>query len=91
MAYFREKRRLHQLILVLIEWPLHGFWGGIEKTLYYKDGTEKGKRVTMADGSTMNWRKVSSSADKSPEVDIDIERSNDHGELVTQKIHFMKR
>jgi hypothetical protein len=26
MAYFREKRRLHQLILVLIEWPLHGFW-----------------------------------------------------------------
>ena len=66
-------------------------YGGIEKTLYYKDGTEKGKRVTMADGSTMNWRKVSSSADKSPAVDIDIERSNDHGELVTQKIHFTKR
>ena len=45
----------------------------------------------MADGSTMNWRKVSSSADKSPAVDIDIERSNDHGELVAQKIHFTKR
>ena len=30
-------------------------YGGIEKTLYYKDGTEKGKRVTMADGLTMNW------------------------------------
>ena len=26
-------------------------YGGIEKTLYYKDGTEKGKRVTMADES----------------------------------------
>ena len=44
----------------------------------------------MADGSTMNWRKVSSSADKSPVIDIDIERSNDHGELVTLKIHLRR-
>lgn len=66
-------------------------YGGIEKNLYYKDGTLKGKRATLADGSTMNWRKVSSSADKSPAVDIDVERSNDHGDLVTQKIHFIGR
>lgn len=64
--------------------------GGIEKTLYYKDGTEKGKRVSMADGSTLNWRRVSSSPDKSPAVDIDIERSTDRGELISQKIHFIK-
>ena len=62
-----------------------------EETLYYKDGTEKGIRVTMADGATVNWRKVSSSSDMSPAVDIDIERSNAHGALVTQKIHFTKR
>lgn len=65
--------------------------GGKEKPLYYKDGTEKGKSVNMADGSRLNWRKVSSSSDKSPAVDIYIEQSNDHGELVTQKIHFTKR
>ena len=47
--------------------------------------------TAITHGSTMNSRKVSSSADKSPAVDIDIERSNDHGELVTQKIHFTKR
>lgn len=69
----------------------HLAYGGIETILYYKDGTEKGRRVTMADGSTLNWRIVSSSADKSPAVDIDIKRSNDHGQLVSQKIHFTKR
>ncbi len=63
---------------------------GIPKPLFFPKIRQKGKRVTMADGSTLNWRKVSSS-DKSPAVDIDIERSNDHGELVSQKIHFTKR
>ena len=45
--------------------------------------------TTMEDGTIINWRIVSSSADKSPAVDIDVQFSNDHGDLVTQKIHFV--
>ncbi len=63
--------------------------GGIEKPLYYKDGTIKGYQTTMADGTTINWRKVSSSRDDSPAVDIDVQYSDDHGKLVAQKIHFV--
>lgn len=32
----------------------------------------------------------SSSADGSPSVDIDVQYSNECGDLVTQKIHFVK-
>lgn len=65
--------------------------GGIESKLYYKDGSEKGLQAKMADGSIINWRPVSSSSDKSPAVDISVEASDDHGNIVTQKIHFVKR
>ena len=64
--------------------------GGIEKKLYYKDGTVKGHQNKMADG-TINWRETSSSADRSSAVDIDVQFSDEHGDLVTQKIHFVKR
>ncbi len=65
-------------------------YGGIEKELYYKDGTVKGYQTKMADGTILNWRPVSSSADGSPSVDIDVQYSNECGDLVTQKIHFVK-
>ena len=65
--------------------------GGIESKLYYKDGSVKGLRVKMADGSVLNWRPVSSSPDKSPAVDISVETIDNHGNIVTQKIHFIKR
>lgn len=64
--------------------------GGIEEPLLYKDGTVKGYKTKMADGTTINWRKVSSSRDGSPAVDIDVQYSDSHGNLVTQKIHFVK-
>ena len=64
--------------------------GGIESKLYYKDGSEKGLQVKMADGTVLNWRPVSSSSDKSPAVDITVETNDDHGNIVTQKIHFVK-
>jgi len=64
-------------------------YGGVEKTLYYKDGSVKGYQTHMADGTIINWRKVSSS-DGSPAVDIDVQYSNEHGDIVTQKIHFVK-
>ncbi len=65
-------------------------YGGIESNLMYKDGTIKGKHTQMADGTTVNYRYVSSSSDKSPAVDIDVQFSNSHGTLITQKIHFIK-
>ncbi|MBQ2689367.1 MAG: hypothetical protein IJG05_04735, partial [Solobacterium sp.] len=65
--------------------------GGLEYTLYKKDGTENGKYTEMADGTRINWRPVSSSADGSPAVDIDIQFSDDHGDLKTQKNHFVRR
>ncbi len=45
----------------------------------------------MADGTRINWQPVSSFADGSPAVDIDIQFSDDHGDLKTQKIHFVRR
>ena len=65
-------------------------YGGIEKTLYYKDGTVKGWQTKMSDGTIINWRPLSSSDDGSPSVDIDVQYSNEHGDLITQKIHFVK-
>ena len=64
--------------------------GGIESKLYYKGGSEKGLQVKMSDGSILNWRPISSSSDGSPAVDISVETSNSHGEIVTQKIHFIR-
>ena len=65
-------------------------YGGLEEPLYGKDGSVKGMFTEMADGTRINWRPVSSSPDKSPAVDIDIQYSDDHGDLKTQKIHFVR-
>lgn len=65
--------------------------GGIEKQLFKKDGSPNGWETKMADGSIINWRPVSSSADKSPTVDIFISTKDENGEIKTQKIHFVKR
>lgn len=43
----------------------------------------------MSDGTIINWRPVSSS-DGTPAVDIDVQYSDEHGNLVTQRIHFVK-
>lgn len=64
--------------------------GGKEKTLYYPDGKVKGYQTQMADGTIINWRPVSSSIDRSPAVDIDIQYSDSNGNLRQQKIHFTK-
>lgn len=64
-------------------------YGGKETALYNKDGSTKGFQVKMADGTIVNWR-VKSTSDGSPAVDIDVQYSTDHGDLVTQKIHFVK-
>ena len=66
-------------------------YGGIEEPLLYRDGTVKGFQTKMADGTIINWRAVSSSPDKSPAVDIDVQYSDEHGVLVQQKIHFVMR
>lgn len=64
--------------------------GGIEKELLYPDGTLKGFQTIMADGTIINWRLVSSSSDKSPAVDIDVQYSDESGNLISQKIHFVQ-
>jgi hypothetical protein len=64
--------------------------GGKEEPIYDKKTGEKiGKKTTLADGSVVAWRKVSSS-DGSPAVDINIEYSSDSGGIKQQKIHFVK-
>ena len=64
-------------------------YGGIEKILTYPDGNPKGFQTIMSDGTIINYRPVSSS-DGTPAVDIDVQYSDEHGNLVTQKIHFVK-
>lgn len=63
--------------------------GGIEQTIYAKDGTVKGFKCDMADGTVITWRNVSNS-DGSPAVDINIQKSNDAGGIKQQKIHFIR-
>ena len=63
--------------------------GGKQKGLYYKDGSLKGYQTKMCDGTIINYR-LSSSSDGTPAVDIDIQSSNNHGDIKTQKIHFVK-
>lgn len=64
--------------------------GGKEKMLYYKDSTIKGYQTRMSDGTIINYR-IKSSSDGSPAVDIDIQFSSKHGDIKSQKIHFVKR
>lgn len=63
--------------------------GGIEQPIYSKDGSEKGFKCDMADGTVITWRNISNS-DGTPAVDINIQRSNDAEELKQQKIHFIR-
>lgn len=56
----------------------------------YEYGNEYGKKTKLSDGSIISWRNVSHSPDKSPAVDINIERSSDSGGIKKQKIHFVK-
>ncbi len=60
-------------------------YGGLE----YKMSNGKGVFTKMRDGSILSFREVSSS-DGSPAVDINISKSNDHGGIKQQKIHFVK-
>lgn len=63
--------------------------GGIEQPIFAIDGSVKGFKCDMADGSVITWRNVSSS-DGSPAVDINIQKSNDAGGIKQQKIHFIR-
>ena len=66
-------------------------YGGIEEPIFNKKtGDEIGQKTTLSDGSIISWRNVSSSADGSPAVDINIEYSSDSGGIKRQKIHFVK-
>ena len=63
----------------------------IEEPIFNKKtGDEIGQKTTLSDGSIISWRNVSSSADGSPAVDINIEYSSDSGGIKRQKIHFVK-
>ena len=63
--------------------------GGIEQPILGKDGSVKGFKCDMADGSVITWRNVSNS-DGSPAVDINIQKSTDSGGIKQQKIHFVR-
>lgn len=59
--------------------------GGREEGL----GNGKGHRTFLKDGTVISFRETRSS-DGTPVVDISIRKSNDHGDLKRQKIHFVK-
>lgn len=64
-------------------------YGGMEKTIYNtKTGAIIGQTASLADGSVISWRNVSSS-DGSPAVEINIKRSSDTSGVKQQKIHFI--
>jgi len=65
-------------------------FGGKEEPIYDRQGNEHGRKTTLSDGSIISWRNVSHSPDKSPAVDINIERSSNSGGIRQQKIHFIK-
>lgn len=65
-------------------------YGGAEKPIYNtKTGDIIGQTTSLADGSVISWRNVSSS-DGSPAVEINIKRSSDAAGIKQQKIHFVK-
>lgn len=65
-------------------------YGGIEKPIYNtKTGDIIGQTTSLADGSVISWRNISSS-DGSPAVEINIKRSSDASGVKQQKIHFVK-
>lgn len=59
--------------------------GGLE----YEMDNGKGVYTKMRDGTILSFREVSSS-DGSPAVEINIKKSDDHGDIKYQKIHFVK-
>ena len=59
-------------------------YGGIETE--FENG--KGLKTRMADGTIASFRETSTS-DGSPVVEINIQKSNNHGDLKQQKIHFV--
>lgn len=59
-------------------------YGGIETEF----GSGKGLMTRMADGTIVSFRKTSTS-DGSPVVEINVQKSNNHGDLKQQKIHFV--
>ncbi len=61
-------------------------FGGIEEPT----PNGKGFKTSLADGTIITWREISSSDDGSPAVDINIKYSKDSGGLKTHKIHFVK-
>lgn len=61
-------------------------YGGIESPL----ANGKGYKTNMADGTIITFRPTTSS-DNNPGVDINIAKSNAHGDLKQQKIHFEKK
>lgn len=63
-------------------------YGGIE-TYLDEDNPSKGVKTEMADGTIITFRPTTKS-DDNPGVDINIEYSNNHGDLKKQKIHFEK-
>ncbi len=60
-------------------------FGGIERRM----DNGKGFTTKMKDKSIISYRETSSS-DGSPAVDINIRKSDDHGTIKLQKIHFVK-
>jgi hypothetical protein len=60
-------------------------YGGIEREM----DNGKGVYAKMSDGTIISYREVSSS-DGSPAVEINIKKSDAHGGIKYQKIHFVK-
>ena len=49
----------------------------------------KGYQTALKDGTIISFRAISSS-DGTPVVEINIRKSNTHGDVKRQKIHFVK-
>lgn len=61
-------------------------FGGIETNI----PNNKGVRTKLKDGTVITYREVTSTKD-SPAVEININKSNNHGNIKYQKIHFERR
>ena len=61
-------------------------YGGIQ-TYLDDNNPSKGAKTEMADGTIITFRPKTKS-DDNPGVDINITKSNEHGSLKKQKIHF---
>jgi hypothetical protein len=61
-------------------------FGGIETNLQ----NNMGVRTKLKDGTVITYREITSTKD-SPAVEININKSNNHGNIKPQKIHFERR